>query len=173
MLSESCLSYFVSVVEPVGMWEEKFRERYGTYSVIRFYQFFVTAIGSAYIVGFVILSSADAAGMQGFGKVLAQKKLEALQIADAQDRRKQIVERKKKERDHRKKLLASSDLFKGDPRDLVFFVNLSSVNVTLGLSDDPAFSKSPISTCYVAPTKIDVIGDEFTAEAFGESPLDF
>jgi len=125
------------------------------------------AFGAFFSAGIIISSSADATDRQSFAKVITQNKVEAQQTADANDKRKKIVERKKKEQVRRKKIAGSSDLFKGDPRDFVFLVNISSKNVTLGLSDDPAFTKSPISTCYVAPTKIDVSGDEFTAEVFG------
>ena len=104
---------------------------------------------------------------QGLTRVLAQKQTKAKQIATAAAKRREEVKRKRKELVQRKKLAGTSDLFKGDARDFVFMANLSSENVTLGLSGQPTFLKSPIPTCYVTPTKIDVDGDEFTADAVG------
>ena len=97
---------------------------------------------------------------------LTQKQTQAQQIADAAAERREEAKRKRTELVLRKKLAGSSDLFKGDARDFVFLANLSSKNVTLGLSGAAAFLTSPIPTCYVAPTKIDE-GDKFTADAVG------
>ena len=99
--------------------------------------------------------------------LVAQALDQTRQVADAAVKRREEAKRKKKELALRKKLAGSSALFKGDARDFVFFANLSSENVTLGLSGQPAFLNSPIPTCYVTPTKIDVDGDEFTADAVG------
>ena len=68
----------------------------------------------------------------------------------------------------RREMARSSFLFGGNVKDYVFLVNLSSDNVTLGLSGKPKFLNLPVSACYIQPGKSNS-NQEFMDEALTQA----
>jgi len=100
-------------------------------------------------------------------KIAEEKKAKIL----AEKRKKEAAEKKVKDMNLRREMVRSSFLFGGNEKDYVFLVNLSSDNVTLGLSGKPTFLNLPVSACYIQPGKSNS-NQEFMDEALTQAKLE-